>query len=204
MELLYVHDPMCSWCWGYKPTFDRLVKQLPDEVKLVILMGGLAPDNDQPMPLEMQQNLKNIWVRIEQQLGTQFNYDFWTQCQPVRTTYSACRAVIAAGKQGKYLEMIEAIQHAYYLRAMEPHTQKTHLILAEELDLNVSQFHADLVSDGVDQEFAAQRHYCRQIGANSYPTLLVRDDNMQVHPVAFSYTDEHVTLNDLVRLNHEL
>ncbi|MCP4060185.1 MAG: DsbA family protein, partial [Pseudoalteromonas sp.] len=20
-KLIYVHDPMCSWCWGYKPTW---------------------------------------------------------------------------------------------------------------------------------------------------------------------------------------
>ena len=22
--LIYVHDPMCSWCWGFRPTFERL------------------------------------------------------------------------------------------------------------------------------------------------------------------------------------
>ncbi|MFT6977114.1 MAG: putative protein-disulfide isomerase, partial [Shewanella psychromarinicola] len=22
--LYYVHDPMCSWCWGYRPTWDTL------------------------------------------------------------------------------------------------------------------------------------------------------------------------------------
>jgi putative protein-disulfide isomerase len=204
MELLYIHDPMCSWCWGYKPTFDRLKAKLPKEVELVTLMGGLAPDNDQPMPIEMQQSLQVVWQRIEQQLGTQFNYDFWTQCQPVRTTYSACRAVIAAGKQDKYSEMIEAIQRAYYLRAMEPHTKKTHLALATELGLDVDKFHQDLVSEAIDQEFAAQRQYCRQIGANSYPTLLVRDGQGGIHPVAFSYRDEDVTLNDLDSLKQTL
>ncbi|MBE8572891.1 DsbA family protein, partial [Vibrio sp. OPT46] len=29
IKLYYVHDPMCSWCWGYKPTLDKLKQQLP-------------------------------------------------------------------------------------------------------------------------------------------------------------------------------
>ncbi|MDF4306582.1 DsbA family protein, partial [Vibrio parahaemolyticus] len=24
IKLYYVHDPMCSWCWGYKPTIEKL------------------------------------------------------------------------------------------------------------------------------------------------------------------------------------
>ena len=24
--LYYVYDPMCSWCWGYKPTWDKVKK----------------------------------------------------------------------------------------------------------------------------------------------------------------------------------
>ncbi len=197
MDLLYVHDPMCSWCWGYKPTFDRLVSKLPAEVNLVYLMGGLAPDDDQPMPQEMQQGLQNIWHRIHQQLGTEFNFDFWTKCQPVRTTYSACRAVIAAGYQNHYYPMISAIQQAYYLRAMNPHTTQTHLQLAEELGLDVERFAKDIASEALENEFAEQRNYCRSIGANSYPTLLLRTEQDEILPVAFSYTDENVILHDI-------
>ncbi|WP_438887864.1 hypothetical protein, partial [Bacillus cereus group sp. Bc248] len=70
------------------------------------------------MPPEMQQKLEGIWKQIERQLGTKFNYDFWKLCTPVRSTYQSCRAVIAAGFQDSYEQMLEAIQHAYYLRAM--------------------------------------------------------------------------------------
>ena len=42
-------DPMCSWCWGFRPVWDELQATLPDEVAVVELMGGLAPDTEQPM-----------------------------------------------------------------------------------------------------------------------------------------------------------
>ena len=50
IELLYVHDPMCSWCWAFRPAFASLRAQLPRELRLRKVVGGLAPDNDQPMP----------------------------------------------------------------------------------------------------------------------------------------------------------
>ena len=87
INLVYAHDPMCSWCWGFAPTFDRIKNELPDEIELVMLLGGLAPDSDQPMPQQMQQYLQQTWKTIEAQIpGTQFNHAFWTDCEPRRST----------------------------------------------------------------------------------------------------------------------
>ena len=51
--LIYVHDPMCSWCWGFRPTFERLCDALSGEATVMRLLGGLAADSDQHMPAEM-------------------------------------------------------------------------------------------------------------------------------------------------------
>jgi hypothetical protein len=48
--LVYVHDPMCSWCWGFDPVLRELVSSLPEGVAVRRLLGGLAPDSDEPMP----------------------------------------------------------------------------------------------------------------------------------------------------------
>ncbi|MFA0544281.1 DsbA family protein, partial [Vibrio sp. 10N.222.52.B7] len=99
--------------------------------------------------------------------GTEFNHEFWTECQPVRSTYPACRAVIAAGFQDHYEAMLEAIQHAYYLRAMLPHSQETHLQLAEELGMNVQQFENDLSSKLLESELDDQLGFKEAIGVHS-------------------------------------
>ena len=67
-----------------------------DKLSIEYKVGGLAPDSDEPMPLDMQQFLQQTWHRIEQQLGTKFNHDFWHTAQPRRSTYPACRAVLVA------------------------------------------------------------------------------------------------------------
>ena len=62
--LYYVHDPMCSWCWGFAATLDSVLETLPEDVSVVHLLGGLAPDSNEPMPESMQQGLQQTWKQI--------------------------------------------------------------------------------------------------------------------------------------------
>ncbi len=52
--LFYVLDPMCSWCYAFAPTFEKLKKTLSKDIHLSYIMGGLAPHNDEDMPNDMQ------------------------------------------------------------------------------------------------------------------------------------------------------
>ncbi len=126
--LYYVHDPMCSWCYAFGPVLAQLQQQLPDSVKLERLLGGLAPDTDTPMEQPMRERLEATWQRIEKSVpGTTFNFDFWRNCTPYRTTYNSCRAVIAAMQQGAEYDakMTSAIQRAYYQQARNPSLLET-------------------------------------------------------------------------------
>ena len=133
--LYYVHDPMCSWCWALRPMWQRIRSGLPVPVRVKNLLGGLAPDSDAPMAESMRTHLEATWQRIQEQVpDTGFNFAFWQQCQPRRSTYPACRAVIAARQQGAAREetMIHAIQKAYYLGARNPSDTQTLVALARE------------------------------------------------------------------------
>ncbi|GAA4353909.1 DsbA family protein [Kangiella taiwanensis] len=190
VKLFYFHDPMCSWCWGFAPTWtqlqSRLYDELGDQLSIEYVLGGLAPDNDQPMPEEMQNTLQGYWRRIESLLGTQFNYDFWDQCQPRRSTYPACRAVIAAAKQNHEKHMIRAIQEAYYLRAMNPSDTATLEQLASELELKKEQFAQDLRSPETEQLLMEQIGQYRTLSANGFPSLVLALDS-ELIPIAIDY-----------------
>jgi putative protein-disulfide isomerase len=98
--LYYVHDPMCSWCWGFREEWQKLQAELTGIVNIEYVLGGLAPDTDQLMPIAMQQTIEDTWKKIQQEIsGVNFNFDFWKLNKPKRSTYPACRAIIAARKQ---------------------------------------------------------------------------------------------------------
>jgi len=45
---------------------------------VIYLLGGLAPDSDQPMAEEMREYIQNTWQKIQQRIpGTEFNLNFW-------------------------------------------------------------------------------------------------------------------------------
>lgn len=175
--LYYVHDPMCSWCWGFAPTLKKLLAALPDDIQVQRVLGGLAKDSDAPMPMGMQTMLQDTWRRIETKIpGIQFNFDFWTTCQPRRATHDSCRAVIAARQQGEQFDtlMTTAIQKAYYQQARNPSDVNTLIQLAEERGLDAAKFKQEITSDTTQQQLEKEIALSRQLYAESFPSLVLR------------------------------
>ncbi|MBT8429789.1 MAG: DsbA family protein [Gammaproteobacteria bacterium] len=190
-RLIYVHDPMCSWCWGFRPSFELLCKQLPAGLSVNRLLGGLAPDNDQPMPAELQSKLQDTWRRIQTRIpGTRFNFDFWSDCHPRRSTWPACRAVIAARQSEPSLEspMIEAIQRAYYLEARNPSDTDTLAALAGQLGLDPVDFARRLDAAETHHILEQEITQARRMGADSFPSLRLQVDQ-SFWPVPVDYTE---------------
>ena len=184
--LVYIYDPMCSWCWGYSPTWLKLKESLTSRVDIIYGLGGLAPDSNEPMPAEMQKFLQQTWKNIAQQLGTQFNFDFWQQCQPRRSTYPACRAMIIARASGKEHEMLSAIQQAYYLQAKNPSDIDTLQALALSIGLDGDDFLQQINSQRIDDMLKAEIAKMRQLPINGFPSLVLIKDNRFI-PIPVDY-----------------
>lgn len=194
--LHYVYDPMCSWCWGFRPVWDALQAALPVDVTVAWVAGGLAPDSDQPMPMEMRQAIQGHWQEIQRQLGTPFNFDFWRLNAPRRSTYMACRAAIAAARQGAQTRMIDAIQRAYYLRALNPSETSVLVQLAEELGLDTERFAQDLKSEETQQEFARQMTLARALPIDGFPSLVLETGDQRVR-LQREYQDHRTLLTQI-------
>ena len=197
--LYYYHDPMCSWCWAYRPTAELLFANLPENISLENILGGLAPDTDEPMSAELRHAIAGHWRRIQKMLGTEFNFDFWMKCKPRRSTYPACRAVIAASNQQRQAEMILAIQGAYYLRAMNPSDTQTLEGLANELNLDSDRFMIDLRSAETESELQRQINFARSSPVEGLPALTLKTDG-RLSPVRLDYKDHNTTLQHLRKL----
>jgi putative protein-disulfide isomerase len=189
--LVYVHDPMCSWCYAFAPTLARLQAMLEDRVVFTRLLGGLAEDTNQAMPDSMQAYLRDTWQRIEREVpGTRFNHDFWRNCKPRRSTWPACRAVIAARRldPGAESRMIAAIQHAYYRQARNPSEHDVLEELGSECGLDRREFAKLLNAADTHATLADEVRRSRQLGVSSFPSLrlLVGEDSF---PITIDYLD---------------
>lgn len=198
-HLYYIHDPMCSWCWAFRPALADLLRRLPQGMTHSRLLGGLAPDSDQPMPEAMRESLQATWRRIQQKLPqTRFNFDFWSLNTPRRSTYPACRAVIAVRQldAGKDEAMTLAIQQAYYLQARNPSDDATLVELAGEIGLDRAAFKAILESPLTHQALLAEIEQTARMGARSFPSLVLRD-GQGYWPVAVDYQSADTMLESI-------
>ena len=196
---------MCSWCWAYAPIQQQICRALSHQLPIVDILGGLAADTDAPMPEALQKQIQGHWRCIEQEVGTEFNFNFWSspEITPRRSTYPACRAVIAAGMQGgdaAMAAMTEAIQHAYYLRAMNPSEEDTLLQLADELELDFQRFMQDLAGTDAEEILQQQIQFTQSLPVSGFPSwVLVIEQQAIAIPV-----DYHSAQTTLARITDQI
>ncbi len=205
---------MCSWCYAFKPVLQQLRQQLAElyrnKFTLVTILGGLAADSDRPMPEAMRQQLRATWQRIEDKLpATQFNYNFWDnwqETQPRRSTYPACRAIIAAHSFDKagstYYEqlMLDGIQAAYYQQALNPSNDKLLGHIAAQIGLVMDDFAQQFFSAEIQQALIQQIEQSQQMNVHSYPSLILQTDSSSYWPISIDYHSSATIIDNMNEL----
>jgi putative protein-disulfide isomerase len=151
------------------------------------------------MPAETRDYIQDQWRKIiEIAPDTQFNFAFWAQCQPRRSTYPACRAVLLARQQGRECEiaMIQAIQDAYFQQARNPSDRDTLCALAQQIGMDVDAFSSALDADATQQALLADIDFARSIGGTSFPSLLLQQDGV-IQSIPHHYTDAATVLRSI-------
>lgn len=196
--LIYVYDPMCSWCYGFRPTWKALKSQLPEGLPVVSLLGGLADDSDVSMPEDMVKYLRRTWSQIESTCEVTFNHAYWDQTPPPpRTTFISCRAVIAAERlAGRGEAFAERIQDAYYTEAQNVWDFNTLCDLAEAFGFQRSSFADALMSDDVRAVHDEQRQLAERLQVEGYPSVLLIHQG-QAYPIPVRHQGADVMLSDI-------
>lgn len=184
---------MCAWCWAWRPVAIDLFERLPEGVDVEKVLGGLAPDTDEAMPADVRAFIVNTWQKIHAEFGTEFNFDFWRDSAPRRSTYPACRAVIAAARQDHGDAMHEAIQQAYYLRARNPSDDDVLCELAADIGIDEYRFAIDLESAETHAALHEQIAFTRRVGVRGFPSLVLGIGDILV-PLRIDYRDAGTTL----------
>lgn len=183
--LYYFGDPMCSWCWGFKPVLEQVDREYP-ELKRVTVMGGLRGGEEVPMGDDLAEMIRNAWFRIEQSTGQQFNHDLWREHRPLATTWPACRAVLAARLLDPKMEWpyMVGMFHAYFSRALDPSRKETHLEVAKEQGFEPEAFAAMLESGEVERALQQDLLTTQRFGITGFPSavLSVGDGNYLISP----------------------
>jgi len=167
------------------------------------IMGGLAPDNNEPMDERLKQTIASYWYQIENTSQVTFNHSYWQLNTPYRSTYQACRAVILAENlvASSSKEMVKAIQSAYYLEAKNPSLDQTLIDCAKSINLSKNRFALKLKSKEIEQQLQEHLNLAGQLQVGGFPSLFYVSEGNQAYPIALGYCRSDELSKRFARLN---
>ena len=121
-RLLYVMDPMCSWCWGFAPTARALVEQAQAAgVELHLVVGGLRTGSGSALEPGTRRYILEHWQAVTEATGQPFTFDGALPEGFVYDTEPACRAIVAARSLAPDCAwtLLGLIQQAFYVQGRD-------------------------------------------------------------------------------------
>jgi putative protein-disulfide isomerase len=170
-SIIYIGDPMCSWCYGFAPEVDRLVADHA-EIRLILIMGGLRINGTEKMS-ELSSFLKAHWEEVAHRSGRVFDFRI-LESEFIYDTAPASRAVVTAAmiapeKAWMYFKML---QDAFYAEGRNPLHEDTFADIAEKCSLERQHFLAMFRNRDADDALLQQLNLASKMGVSGFPTLL--------------------------------
>lgn len=174
-SLVYVGDPMCSWCWGFTPVVEELARSMPVEV----VVGGLRPGPAaEPISERLVGFLRSEWAEIAERTGQTFDPGVLDRLGEgwLYDTEPPAMAVVQMrdARPDDTVRFFATLQRAFYVDGVDLTAPASYPTLLEEFDVDPEDFVAGLESDELRNRTWGDFARARRWGITGFPTLLAR------------------------------
>lgn len=204
MHLLYLADPMCSWCYGFGPELAKLLARHPD-TQLDLVMGGLRPYNREPASPEFREMLRGHWRHVATASGLPFSEAALDSDGFMYDTEPACRAVVTARHMdaASAFAYMKAVQSAFYRDGRDVTRGGELADIAAERGYERDTFHMLFDSKALHDATRADFARTQRLGVSGFPTLGLVSGN-QVYLVTSGYATDDVLEYRLAEIGRRL
>jgi putative protein-disulfide isomerase len=195
MKLIYVADPMCSWCYGFGKEMTEL-KAMHPGLQLDIVLGGLRAGGTELLTKEGKQFRLMHWARVEAASGLPFNREAFMALENfVYDTEPVCRAVVTARRlqpNADVLAVFRALQNAFYAEGRNTTDGKVlsevgaAALRKQGFEVSEEAFFAEFSDAATIAEARNDFVKARRLGVNSFPALLL-DTGKEIVEVSPGY-----------------
>ena len=184
MNLIYVGDPMCSWCYGFARPLDTLLADPQDAapLQMALVMGGLRPFTTEPIAAKRADELAGHWRRVAEASGQPFATAPHTALHRpgfVYDTEPASRATVTVRSlwPQHVWRYFKAVQHAFYADARDVTDPAVLADIAETLQLPRADFGRAFASSAMRDATLQDFRQSQAWGVRGFPTLLAEHDD---------------------------
>ncbi|MGA9523024.1 MAG: DsbA family protein [Myxococcaceae bacterium] len=183
-EILYIGDPMCSWCWGISPGLKELEAEAERKgIPFSILVGGLRPGGGDPWTPRFRDFLRHHWEEIGARSGQPFSLElleresFNYDTEPAARAFVVMRAMLqeARAPESRLYEMFAEIQRKFYVDNEDPTMPDFFKSICDAYELDYEAFLARFDTPNAKQATKEEFQKVRALGVSGFPTVLYRD-----------------------------
>jgi len=174
MEMIYIADPMCSWCYGFHPVISALAERFAAELPLRLMMGGLRAGNREAMGAADKDYVREAWTRVGAATGQPFDMSFFAREDFTYDTEPACRAVVAVRRMQPALALpfMARLQQAFYAENRDMTASEEIAGVAEEAGLAQGDFADVFAAPATRNETFRDFLTAQELGIRGFPTLI--------------------------------
>lgn len=173
-SLIYVVDPMCSWCWGFSPVIEEIVRRYRDQVTIKVLLGGLRPGNTERFDERKRAYILSHWHAVHERTGQPFNFNFHPEPSFIYDTEPSSRAMIVVRQlaQDREFPFLNSVQEAFYMKHMDVTHEEILADLASSQGIDQDRFLKGFNDSAIKQSVWQEFDRARQLGVSGFPALL--------------------------------
>lgn len=173
-RLLYVMDPMCSWCWGFAPVAAALIAQAREAgVPTRVVPGGLRTGGS-ALDASTRKYILEHWQAVAEATGQPFRFEGAMPDGFVYDTEPACRALVTAREleAERVWPLLALIQGSFYAAGVDVTTAPQLVELAEQAGFDRAAFAEAFARADTRVATAADFTWAQDLGIAGFPTLL--------------------------------
>lgn len=200
-RVIYVGDPMYSWCYGIAPVVEALQHYCDQQgIAFEMIVGGLRSGGRAQWNQNFREFLAQEWQKIAIKTGQQFRFEILDLDYFDYNTEPSCRAIVTAkmllapDNQKVLIHFLSALQKKFYFENEDPKDPQFYQSICIELDMDFDLFKQTFESDNAKEKTSAEFQYRSELGVNSFPSFLMVKDQ-QISLLTAGYT----SLQSLIR-----
>jgi len=173
-RLIYVMDPMCSWCWGFAPVAAALIAQAREAgVVTRVVPGGLRTGGT-ALDSSTRKYILEHWQAVADATGQPFRFEGAMPEGFVYDTEPACRALVTARELDaeRVWPLLALIQRSFYEQGVDVTTAPQLVELASQCGFDRTVFAESFARADTRAATAADFSWAQDLGIAGFPTLL--------------------------------
>lgn len=193
MEIIYLFDPLCGWCFGFGSHMQRFAAKHVDEIKFTVISGGMVTGERVGPLAQIASYIKDSVPRLEQLTGEQFGPAFLADLngegKTIMDSTPPSKAFVILKEQfpERHVDLAHAIQSMFYKDGLDFNVTSNYNSVCEAFGMDFQAFEEKFNSMSYQLATKDEFQEAARYGVSGYPTVVLRSGS-QYFMLAHGFT----------------